>query len=123
MELSDPTVSHVLVLEVAVDTIVSELEMILDVELDSHSDAVEMLDAHNLSHLFAALSEAEKALIGICANGVLGSNEALTSFRKFAKNLGQADGEKIRELFLEINPQEHLEGDVLISIADYRVSP
>ncbi len=95
MKLSNPAASHLLVLEVAIETIVSELEMILDDELDSHSHAVETLDAHNLSHLFTALAEAETALVELCANGVSGASEALASFRGFSQNLDQADVEKM----------------------------
>ena len=117
MELSNPAASHLLVLEVAIETIVSELEMILDDELDSHSHAVETLDAHNLSHLFTALAEAETALVELCANGVSGASEALASLRGFSQSLDQADVEKIRELFAEVDPQELLENGVLKAIS------
>lgn len=100
-----------------IESIVSELDMILDDEIDGR--VAEVTDAHNLAYLQDALDDAKAALGQILALGVAGSEEALGAFLAFSTIVGKPTVEEIREACQELDPQEYLDDYVIKSIADF----
>lgn len=101
----------------AIESIVSELDMILDDEIDGH--VAEVTDAHNLAYLQDALDDATTALRQISALGVSGSDEDLGAFLAFSALVGKPTVEAIRESCDELDPQEYLDDYVIKVIADF----
>jgi hypothetical protein len=107
-------------LTTAVETIASELEMMLDIELDGF--VADVVDAHNLQYLQEAIADANTALNAICGLGVSGSKDALAaflSFTSFAAQIEESDIQEIRDAYAEVDPQEFLEDYVIKAIANF----
>ena len=107
-------------LTTAVETIVSELEMMLDDKLDEF--AAEIVDAHSLDHLQDAIADAKTALNAICDLGIPGAEVALvvfTEFAGFAAQMEESDVQEIREAYAEVDPQEFLDDYVIKAIANF----
>jgi len=107
-------------LTTAVETIASELEMMLDTELDGF--VADVIDAHNLQYLQEAVADGKTALNAICELGVSGSVDALAaflSFTSFAAQIEESDIQEIREAYADVDPQEFLEDYVIKAIANF----
>ncbi len=117
MEAASASTSPFSALTTAVETIVSELEMMLDEELDG--PVSEIVDAHNAGYLRDAFEDATTALGAICELGVSGAGDALVAFLAFVETVSKPTIEEIREACDGIDLKEYLDDYVIKTIHDF----
>ena len=103
--------SPFLTLDDAVETIASELEMMLDHNMDGV--VARIVDAHNLGALKEAIGDATAALERLIELKVEGSREAAVAFRAFATTVSGDDVLEIREACEEIDADAYLSDYVI----------
>lgn len=106
------------VLSESIETIVDELELILDEDLDLADDM--MLDGKNMEICNQSIEDAEAALkrmVGLNCNGAIAAQDA---FRWFVETYKKPSFDELPEIAFEVDPDDYLSRVVVRQIKGFR---
>lgn len=106
------------VLSESIETIVDELELILDEDLDLADDM--MLDAKSMDICNQAIEDAEAALKRMVSLNCSGATAAQDAFRWFVETYKKPSFDDLPEMAFEVDPDDYLSRVVVRQIKGFR---